>query len=757
MIKPLLTTAVVLHVCLANPITVDADERPTQLIQWVDPMIATGGNSVVCGHNSPGATTPLGLIRLSPDTASAGGRTANNTSGYFHSDPNIIGFSHTRLCGTGAVDGGHFRVIPTAATTSLNQLRKGMRGRLDHDRENASPGYYSIELPEHHVRVELTATARVGLHRFHFAADHQPRVLIDVGSALGRGTSRDCRVNVSSDSHEISGSVRTFGSFSGRYGGLKVYFVAKVRTPWEQTTIWSGDDTTNDRNEATGDDVGVQISFPTSDTGQSIEMAVAISHVSIENARENLQTELGDRSFDAVRSAAEQQWEQRLSAIQVDGGSDSDQRIFYTALYHSLVMPTAFNDVNGEYFGFDGQVHHADDFTYYTDMSLWDTFRTTHPLFTLIAPDRHRDMLVSLVKMAEQGGGLPRWPAGAGYSGSMFGAPADVVISEAYLKGIRDFDVAAAYQAMRTSALGPPPPEARYSGRQGIEEFIKYGYCPSETMDEAVAKTLEYSTTDAAIAKLATALGHEDDAKLFANRAQFYRNVWNPETKFFQPRDTTGKFSTLLQPLLLTYMDFRGEVTDDYCEGSALQWRWSVAHDATGLVSLFSSRDEFVTELEAFFANSKPAVGQLPNGYYWQGNQPDIHAVYLFNAAGRSDLTQKWVRWILKHKHDDSPIGLDGNDDGGTLSAWYVLNSLGFYPIVGSDRYELGSPLWKRAVVRIGDKPLTIIADNYARDRIYVASVELNGQVLDRTWFTHDEIAGGGTLRFVMSDKPNQP
>ncbi len=741
----------------ASFVFADANDSEFHPVSLVDLLISTGGNRVVCGHNSPAATTPLGLVRLSPDTASASGATANNKSGYFYSDPFILGFSHTRLCGTGAVDGGHFRVIPTGNDDSLQNLRKGMRGRLDHDRETTTPGYYTIELPSYHVRAELTATARVGLHRYHFDAAATPRILIDVGSALGRGESKDCSVRVLPDSQEIVGSVRTFGTFSGRYGGLKVHFVAKFRTSWQQATTWSGDQITANGTEAAGEDVGVSLSFAADQSQQTIELALALSHVSIANARENLQFELGKRSFDEVRTAAADQWNDLLSKVRVDGATESDRKIFYTALYHSYVMPTLFNDVNGQYVGFDKQVHQTDGFDYYTDMSLWDTFRTTHPLYTLLTPQLHRDMLVSLIKMAQQGGSLPRWPSGTGYTNSMFGAPADIAITEAYLKGIRDFDVGVAYQAMRKSALEPAPPEARYSGRRGIADFIKYGYCPSDTMSGAVAKTLEYSSTDAAISHLAAALGHEDDAQRFAQRSQYYRNLWNPETQYFQPRDTSGKFSTPLHPLLLTYMDFRGEVTDDYVEGSALQWRWSVSHDAAGLVSLFSSPEHFVSELEAFFAGSKPAVGKLPNGYYWQGNQPDIHAVYLFNAAGRPDLTQKWVRWILNHKHGDGPDGLDGNDDGGTLSAWYVFSSLGFYPVVGSDRYELGSPLWKRAVVLIGDKQLEIVADNYSPDRFYVERVELNGKQLDRTWFTHSEIVDGGTLRFVMSDRPKMP
>lgn len=725
-------------------------------IQLVDPFIGTGGNPYVCAHNTPGATTPFGLIRLSPDTVSASGRTATNTSGYYYRDARILGFSHTRLCGTGAIDGGHFRVLPTGIDTPLDKLRKGIAGRLDHNLETASPGYYSIDMPQIKVRAELTATGRVGLHRYHFANGSIPRIAIDIGSALGKGTSNECVLQINRKSIEITGSVRTFGSFSGRFGGLKVYFVARFNRPWDQSRTWSGENIAANIGKTTGDDIGVELSFLESGEEQTIDVALAVSHVSVANARENLKRELADQDFHTVRQASVDQWNKILSRAHIEGGTASDRKIFYTALYRSLTMPTIFNDTNRQYTGFDGQVHQAEQFDYYTDMSLWDTFRTTHPLFTLITPKRHRDMIVSLVKMAEQGGNLPRWPSGTGYTSSMFGAPAEIAIAEAYLKGIRNFDVETAYQVMRKAAVEPAPKGAAYSGRRGIVDYIKYGYCPSDSMSGAVAKTLEYAGADAAIGRLAAKLGRDDDAAMFARRGQSYRQLWNPKTEYFQPRDYAGGFSTPLQPRLLTYLDFRGELTDDYVEGSALQWRWAVSHDSAGLVALFSSSEKFVKELDAFFAGSKPKVGEIPNGYYWHGNQPDIHAVYLFNAAGRSDLTQKWVRWILKHKHGEGPNGIDGNDDGGTLSAWYVLSSLGFYPVVGTDRYELGSPLWKRAVLTIGGKELEIIADNYSPQRVYVESVELNGEMLDRTWFTHSEIVGGGTLRFVMSDQPSK-
>jgi predicted alpha-1,2-mannosidase len=421
-------------------------------------------------------------------------------------------------------------------------------------------------------------------------------------------------------------------------------------------------------------------------------------------------------------------------------------------------MPTVFNDANGEYLGFDRQVHRTTDFRYFTDLSLWDTFRTTHPLYTLTAPKDQRDMVVSLIKMLEQGGWLPRWPSGHGYSNSMLGTPADIVIAESYLKGIRDFDVEKAYQAMQRTALAPTPPGAAFSGREGVEHYLQHGYCPSGLMEESVARTLEFAWADSAIANLAEALGHREDAELFRKHSQFYRNLWNPATQYFQPRDVEGKFFEPFKPLLLTYFDRKGEFTKDYVEGSALQWRWGAPYDTEGMIALFKSREYFVGELNGFFARSSPAMGRWnPGPYYWHGNQPDIHAAYLFNDAGRPDLTQKWVRWILDNKYGDGYDGLDGNDDGGTLSAWYVLSALGLYPVAGSDTYQLGAPLFEKAEVRLKGEPLVIAAENYLAANRYVQKVWLNHQPLDRPWIKHSEIQDGGVLRFEMSAGPVRP
>lgn len=731
-----------------NPTT-----QPGTLGQEVNPFIGTGGISYLCGNNFPGAAVPFGMVRICPDTVSLLGRLASNSSGYFYSDPRIVGFSHTRLVGTGATDGGNFLVIPcTAESAKLH--RRGLNAEYSHELERAFPGYYGVALPNLGLTAELTATNRVGVHRYTFPEKQDPHILMNVTSVLGKGTSKSGEVRILTDHQEIEGTVRTFGTFSKRYGGLQTFFVARFNQPFQEYATQSGETETPGQAVATGDDLGVHVAFHADNTSRAIELKVAISYVSIDNARANLEQEAGKATFDQILTEAVAQWEEKLGRIQIEGGTESQRTIFRTALYRSLQMPTNFQDVNGEYIGFDRQIHRAAGFNYYTDMSLWDTFRTVHPLYNLIARREQNDMIVSLVKMAEQGGYLPRWPSGGGYTGSMFGSPADMMITESYLKGIRDFDVESAYQFMRKTALAPAPADSPFSGRVGVEHYLKYEYCPSDLMTKSVASTIEYSYADQSIARLAEAIGHKDDAFLFQQHGRFYQNLWNPETQFFQGRDSQKKFHTDFKPDLLTYLDIGGKHTHAYVEGSARQWRWGVASDGATLVSLFKSRDFFVKELEQFFSRSPAGVGLPPNAFYWQGNQHDLHAAYLFNFADRPDLTQKWVRWILETKYGDRENGLDGNDDGGTLSAWYVLSSLGIFPIAGTDRYEITGPLWKRAEIEMQDKKLILLAEHAAPNHPYIQKMWLNGKLQDRHWIQHAEIAQGGTVRFEMGPNP---
>ncbi len=734
------------------------------LIHKVNPFIGTGGYPWVCGHNYPGASLPFGMVRLSPETASMlTGRRALNTSGYYYGDNKICGFSHTRLSGTGATDGGHFLVMPVSVKADLRKAdrlssirNQGHISRFSHRDEVAFPGYYAVFLPGQKVLVELTATERAGIHRYTFLKGAEPHLLINVCNAMGDGWSTEGYVKIIPESGEIEGSVRTFGTFSGRYGGVKVYFVAEVDRAFKTYGIWKGEVFHPEQRVAQGENMCVDLGFAENDSRSEVGLKLAISYVSIENARKNLKAETGHRDFNDIVESAQRSWEDKLSLIKIGGATEKQTTIFYTALYRAFQMPTVFNDVNGEYYGFDKQVHQGDGFRYFTDLSLWDTFRTLHPLYNIVIPEEERDMMVSLVRMAKEGGWLPRWPSGNGYTGSMLGTPADITIADAWLKGIRDFDIEYAYGAMRETALGPVPDGAGFPGRRGIAHCLEYGYCPADLMDEAVSKTLEYAWADHAIGQLATALGKKEDAALFTEHAGYYRNTWNPETQYFHPRNTGGDFVEDFKPLLLTYLDLKEKYTDDYVEGSAMQWRWAVPFNAQGLISLFGGPDYFVSELNDFFVRSDPKKGRWnPGPYYWHGNEPDIHAAYLFNEAGRPDLTQKWVRWILDHKYDTSYKGLDGNDDGATLSAWYIFSSLGFYPVAGSDVYQIGAPLFREAEVRVGENMLLIKTDNYSPENRYVQKIWLNDTTLDRSWIKHSEIAAGGELRFEMAATPN--
>jgi predicted alpha-1,2-mannosidase len=720
--------------------------KPGEFGQWVDPFIGTGGfPPYTSADDIPGVTLPFGMVKLSPDTRyflnfDRRDPEIISTAGYYYGDSRLMGFSHTRMTGTGAAEGGHFRVIPAIGENAMKDYRRGRFSRFSHKAEVAFPGYYAVKLPDAGVLAELTASEHAGFHRYTFSKNAVPHILIDVSSNMGCGKTAEGSVQIDPVKQEIAGAIKTFGSFAGRYGGIKVYFIARFDQPFKGYSEWSDDK------------IGVDLLFEKTGDQTIIGFKMGISYVSPENARENLDTEAGNSTFDEMVAKATDAWEKKLSLVKIESDNSEQKKIFYTALYHSLQMPTLFTDVKGDYRGFDKKVHKAEGFRYFTDLSLWDTYRTVHPLLSLIQPDNQLDMVRSLVKMCEQGGVLPRWPSGYGYTGSMLGASADIMITDTYLKGLRDFDVDTVYRAMLKAALVIDVPKEGFKPREGMKDHLEFRYCPSDKMYESVSKTIEYSYADDAISKLAAALGLQEDSKLFLEHSHYYRNVWNPETQYFHPRKSSGEVVKEFKPLKLTYLDFKGKYTNAYVEGSALQWRWAPFFDADGLIDLFRNKEYFVNELNDFFSKSNPKRGALsPGPYYWHGNEPDIHAAYLFNYAGRPDLTQKWVRWILENKYGAEYDGIDGDDDAGTLSAWYIFSALGFYPVAGSDIYLIGAPLFEKAEMMIGDKMLTIEADNFSPGNLYVRKVTLNGQVLDRWWFRHSEIANGGILRFEMS------
>ncbi len=727
-----------------NGIMVSSVEMPEtvtgEYTQYVDPFIGTGGTPWTAGMLSPAATVPFGTVRLGPDTSFIGGAyiVKTNTSGYYYEHAHIKGFSHSRLSGTGAEDYQIFRVTPTTGTSDAGILP------YSHMYESAVPGYYSVYLPTLDCLVELTSDVHTGIHRYTFNNSSDARLFIDVTSTAGNYGANSGFADVDKENGIITGGCVINAAFSSRYDGLPVYFAAVTDKEIKSYSVTG--------NES---DLGVNLNFGNLN-GESIEMKLAISFISTDNAMENLVAETDGLSFDDVKLNALNEWEDRLSVIDIETDDEDIKTVFYTALYHSMIMPTNFTDVSGEYLGFDKNVYMADGFTYRSDMSLWDTCRTTHSLYTLIEPEIQNDCLNSLVQMAKTGGALPRWPMGAGYAGSMLGDPANIVITESYLKGFTDFDVETAYKYMKESS------EVKNTkvGRDYVDLYNQYGYVPDDLApaDESVARTIEYSWEDAAIASLAEALGYSDDAELYGKKAMYYKNTFNPETKYFQARNSDGEFVWNFSPYITSFYDavMIEKFADCYCEGSARQWRWNALQDIDGMIELFGGEEYFVSELEDFMNDASLNRAAVDPGHgFWVGNQHDIHTPYLFSNAGRSDLTQKWVRWTLKNRFSTDINGLDGNDDGGTLSSWYVFSAMGFYPLAGTDKYWLGSPNIDSATINLGNgKTLNIEAFNQSEENIYVYSVTLNGEKIEGEYITHEQLMGGGELRFYMSYTP---
>ncbi len=710
---------------------------------YVDPFIGTGGAGWGVGSIVPGATRPFGMVKLSPDT-STGDYAPDfaHCGGYWYPDTEIRGFTHNHLVGTGAADQGNILVMPIVGINDYLSTEEGYRSRFDHETEVASPGYYAVTLDDDGIRAELTATEHVGFHRYTFPPTAQATVLIDVSAVMRTDSATDESVQVLPGNAEIVGSMTNHGSLSKRYGGQTIYFSAQFKRPMDDWGTFADGVVSPGATTAAGEHIGAYAQFDVRD-GSPVELAVGISYISVEQAQINRMAEaLGTWSFDRVREEAEAAWDAALSVIEVEGGTERQRRIFYTALYHAMMMPTLYTDVNGLYMGFDGSVHSADGFRYYTDMSLWDTFRTLHPLLTLIAPDIQADIITSMVKMYEQSGYIDRWPQGNGATGSMIGDSPAIVIADAWLKGVRDFDIDTAYEALvRQGTLEDP--DAWH--RPDLETYLTRQFLAMEDTGGSVSKTLEYAYADAALSLLAQALGDDTRADQFRERAGYYRNHYNPATGFLQGRHADGSF---LEPFSPYYS------ADQYVEGNAYHWTWYVPYDVAGLIQLFGGDQVMGARLDELFRRSEfHHDTALPDLEYWHGNEPDLHVSYLYDFAGRPDKTQHRVRWVMETKYDDTPAGLDGNDDGGTLSAWYVFSAMGIYPVAGTDVYLIGSPLFSRTTLHLKDGDVVITARDASQANAYIQSAELDGRPLDHAWLTHADLIPGRTLDMVMGPK----
>lgn len=711
---------------------------------YVNPFIGTGGH----GHVFPGATVPFGMVQLSPDTGTEGW---DWCSGYHYSDHSIMGFSHTHLSGTGCADLGNILFVPQAAPAKWkagpkDKLGEGYRQAFDHKNETAEPGYYRVKLASG-ITAELTATPRAGLHRYTFPASADATLLIDLAHKIGMGDKGRFDGEITVESPTV---VTGWQHTNGWSNNKTFYFVAEFsHRIVDQSFQVDGAAVEEKTKTAKGTNVKGLLTFGR--TAKPLQIRVGLSPTSIEQARKNLAAEVGKSDFDAVRVAAGKRWNNELSRIAIETPDTTQRRIFYTALYHTMIAPNLYNDVDRTYVGVDRKVVEGADFDYYSTFSLWDTFRAANPLFTLIAPERINDFVKTMVRHSEKSlnNQLPIWTLCGNDTWCMIGYHSVPVIVDAYFKGFRDFDVKAALSAMKSSA----------NAREDHERYAKEGYVASGGADlQGSSRTLEYAYDDWCIAQFAEAIGAEEDAKLYRQRAQNYRKVWDPEVGFMRGRDQEGKWLPNFDPA-----DARAA---SFTEGNAWQYTWSVMQDIPGLIELMGGPDKFAAKLDALWVAPPTTIkeGQPPDvsgliGQYAHGNEPSHHVAYLYDFVGQPWKTQERVREILTTLYHDNPDGLSGNEDCGQMSAWYVWSALGLYPVnPASGIYMIGAPLFPRAAVSLAQtkKTFTVEAANVSPTNLYIQSATLNGQPLDRTWVTHQEVMAGGKLAFVMGPKPNK-
>lgn len=696
--------------------------------RFVDPFIGTGGH----GHTYPGATLPFGMVQLSPDTRLTGW---DGCSGYHASDTIVYGFSHTHLSGTGVSDYGDVLLMPTTGPVQIlngaaDGPDSGYASRFRKAAEQAAPGYYRVHLDDYGVEVELTATERTGLHRYRFPPGKAAQVIIDL-------THRD---EVLSSELRIVGptEVEGFRRSTAWARDQRVYFVARFSRPMDRARVYR-DLQPLDEPHADGRDVRAALSFGAA--GGELLVQVGISAVDVEGARRNLDREHAGWDFDEARRAARRRWNEALGRVAIDGGDPGQRTVFYTALYHSLIAPNVFSDVDGRYRGMDGLVHRAEDRRHYTVFSLWDTFRATHPLFTILEPRRTGEFIRTFLAQYEQGGRLPVWELAGNETDCMIGYHAVSVIADAHVKGIVDFDAAQALSAMVDSAT---------RDHFGLDAYQRQGFIGIHDEPESVSKTLEYAYDDWCIAGMAERLGRDDIARQFYARSESWRHLFDRETGFFRPRAD--------QRWLEPFDPFR--VDNHFTEANAWQYSLFVPHNIEGLIEAHGGEAAFTAHLDRLFEADPQTTGRDQAdisgqiGQYAHGNEPSHHVAWLYHYVGRPDRTADRVRRILSEMYAPTIDGLSGNEDCGQMSSWYVLAALGIYPVVpGSDQYVLTAPLFNTSRLTLENgKRLTLTTTGKGP---YIAAVRHDGRLVERSYLTHAELMAGGRIEIALTPRPD--
>ena len=710
-----------------------------EITKYVNPFIGTGAiDGGLSGNNYPGATSPFGIIQLSPDTSEA--PNWGDASGYDYNRNTIFGFSHTRLSGTGASDLIDITLMPTSSGRTSSAFT--------HDEEKARPGYYQVMLKDENINAELTTTQRNGIHRYQYPAGKDAEIILDMDHSADKGSWGrriiNSQIRILND-HAVEG----YRIITGWAKLRKIYFYMEFSSPILTSTLRDGGRVHENTAVINGTNLHGCFRFGQLN-GKPLTCKVALSSVSMENARQNMEQEAPHWDFDRYVAAADADWEKQLGKIEVKG-TEVQKEIFYTALYHTMIQPNTMSDVNGEYMAADYTTRKvANNETHYTTFSLWDTFRASHPLYTLLEPERVTDFVKSMIRQYEYYGYLPIWQLWGQDNYCMIGNHSIPVITDAILKGIPGIDMEKAYEAVYNSSVTSHP-------NSPFEVWEKYGFMPENIQTQSVSITLEQAFDDWCVAQLAAKLNKDADYQRFHKRSEYYRNLFHPKTKFFQSKNDKGEWIEPFDPY-----QYGGNGGHPFTEGNAWQYFWYVPHNIQALMELTGGTKAFEQKLDTFFTSTYKSEQMNHNasgfvGQYAHGNEPSHHVAYLYNFAGQPWKTQKYVSHILNTLYNNTSSGYAGNDDCGQMSAWYVFSAMGFYPVNPADgRYIIGSPLLDECTLKLaGNKEFRIRTIRKSPEDIYIQSVTLNGKKHKDFFITHQDIMNGGTMVFKMGKKPS--
>lgn len=699
--------------------------------QYVNPFIGTD----FTGNTYPGASVPFGMVQLSPDNGISGW---DRIAGYFYPDSTIAGFSHTHLSGTGAGDLYDFSFMPVTFPYKEAAGDLGIHSKFSHDEEGAEPGYYWVNLKDYGIKVELTSTERTGIQRYTFPKS-DAAVFLNLKKAMNWDFTKDSQVEVV-DSVTIQG----YRMSEGWAPDQRLFFVTKFSKPFKAFNMDTTEILYPADKRRTGTAYVARFDFDMNE-GEQLVVRTAISGVDIDGAKKNLAAEATTNDFDGYRAAAKSMWNKELSKMTAVGPNHDDLVNFYTGLYHSMLAPTIYSDVDGRYRGPDMKIHQTDGWINYSTFSLWDTYRTAHPLYTYMHPERVKDMVLSFLAFYDEAGRLPVWNFQGNETDMMIGYHSVPVIVEAYLKGIKGFDAERALEACVKTA--------NIDEYRSIGLYKQLGYVPYNKEGESVSKTLEYAFDDYAIALMAKAMGKDSIYNDFYRRSQFYRNQYNKETGFMQPRDDKGNWIANFDPK---------EYTEHITESNGWQYVWYVPQDVEGLIEMAGGKEPFAAKLDSMFTLVPEENEELPIfstgmiGQYAHGNEPSHHVIYLYNAVNQPWKTQQYAAQVMNDLYRNAPHGICGNEDCGQMSSWYVFSAMGIYPVNPvALRYEIGTPLFESVSMKLDNgKEFKVIAHNFSKENIYVQGVKVNGQVYDKSYITNDQIMSGATVEFEMGNKP---